>query len=285
MLLASTLVGRHWRCDIRIDDPRVPLYWLEVRWTGKAWSWRELTDSGGTRGTGLSARRGWRTLNPQRTKAPRVTHPPDVSITFTDLSPCSWLIESLATRAYLSRAESAKQLEVWGGRAHRVHWEQRGHTSPPLDDGALFIVDDQAYRFHSGHAIEDTSASQLDVTDAQCRLDIDASSLTATFTQGSLEARVHGEFVRILLIYAMARRDEHFDDGGWLTRREAHERWISQGGNPHSPAERIGWDRGKLRTRLAEAGASQLKHLFERNRHGSEVSIRVRLSPAQLLIT
>ena len=93
MLLASTLVGRHWRCDITIDDPRVPLYWLEVRWTGTFWSWRELTDSGGTRGTGLSGNCGWRTLKGQGTKAPRVTHPPDVSMTFIDLSPCSWLIE------------------------------------------------------------------------------------------------------------------------------------------------------------------------------------------------
>jgi hypothetical protein len=284
MLLASTLVGRHWRCDVIINDPRVPLYWLEIRWTGDAWAWRELTDTGGTRGTGVSVSRGWRTLNDQGKKPPRVTHPPDVSMTFTDLSPCSWSVEDMTTGEHLSRADAEECVELWEGRAYRVGWEHREQMSPPLLDGARDKEGAIAYRFHAGLSTQDTSISQLDVTSAHCRLDIDADALTATFTQGSLEAHVRGEFVRTLLIYATTRRDEHFDDGGWLTRSEAHQRWLAQGGNPHSPEERIGWDRGKLRTHLAEAGASQLKHLFESTRTGSEVSIRLKLSPAQVCI-
>ena len=125
-------------------------------------------------------------------------------------------------------------------------------------------IRDRILRVHAIDLVATTALAPLDVTHRNYRLDIDANELTAAFTVAVVKVMVYGEFVRTLCIYALARSEEHFNDGGWLSRKEAHQRWVAHGGNADSPEERIGWDRGKLRTQLSQHGFIKLKGLFEK---------------------
>ena len=74
----------------------------------------------------------------------------------------------------------------------------------------------------------------------------------------------HRECVRVLAAYALVRRDESYTEGGWLTAPESHQQWLKLGGNPNSGIERLGFERGKLRSQLRKAGVLDVKDLFER---------------------
>gem|GEM_PF-2027330 len=284
-LAASTLVGRHWRCDIIINDPRIPLYWLEVRWMSNDWAWRELTDTGATRGPGTRVSNGWRTITSLGKKTPRIIHPPNIALNFIDLSAPALMVEDLSTREQFGPDSYDEFIEIWDNKIRTVGWDAESSESSELLDGDTIHVRGRTLRVHASDLSKTTARAALDVTHKDCKLDIDMNELTATFTVNSVEAMVHGEFVRTLAVYAQTRLEEHFDEGGWLSRREAHRRWIEFGGNPDSPEERIGWDRGKLRTQLATQGGTKLKDLFTKSRTGSDVSIRLNLTPEQLSFT
>ncbi len=89
--------------------------------------------------------------------------------------------------------------------------------------------------------------------------------------------------MRVLLVYARARRDEPAEEG-WLPSVEAHAEWIALGGNPESVVERLSWERGKLRTALVRAGATGLDQLFERRTWQGVAEFRLALSPGAVRI-
>ena len=249
------------------------------------WAWRELTDTGATRGPGAAVNNGWRTINGLGKKTPRIIHPPNVSVNFVDLSPPAIMLEDLDNREQLGPDQYEEYIEVWDNNIRPIGWDSDEGKTTGLRDGDVVKIRDRILRVHAVDLAATTARAPLDVTHRNCRLDIDANELTASFTVDAVEAMVHGEFVRTLCIYALARSEEHFDDGGWLSRKEAHQRWVAHGGNADSPEERIGWDRGKLRTQLSQQGVTKLKGLFEKNRSGSDVSIRLNLTPEQISFT
>jgi hypothetical protein len=284
-LATSTLVGRHWHCDIKIDDPRIPLYWLEIRWMGNVWAWRELTDTGSTRGPGLTINNHWRVIKELGKKGPRITHPPDISIQFLDLSGPTLMLEDLTTREQLGPEEVEKHIEVWDQQVHASGWDTHATASEGLQDGDILFINARLFRVLSNQVPLPTAQASLDVMHPDCQLDIDLQELTASFTVSSTEAIVHGEFVRTLFVYAQAREQGYVHDGGWLSRQDAHTQWVALGGNQESPEERIGWDRGKLRTQLSTQGATGLRCLFEKKRSGSDVFIRLNLTPQQIFVS
>jgi hypothetical protein len=102
-------------------------------------------------------------------------------------------------------------------------------------------------------------------------VDIDVAARVAVFTQGAAEATVRGECVRVLAVYADARRSGH----GWLTPQEAWERWLAMGAPATWPLERVGWERTRLRAALARARVGGLAALFETQRDGMEWRLRL----------
>lgn len=110
-------------------------------------------------------------------------------------------------------------------------------------------------------------------------LDITGSPPRATFTQGQSTVTVGGSPAQRLAIYAFARVEEPWPEGGWLTTAEAMERWQAPGGKADSVPERIAWDRGKVRSALVREGAIHPAVLFERRRQGAHWLVRLGLSP------
>ena len=117
---------------------------------------------------------------------------------------------------------------------------------------------------------------------ADCEVTIDLDNLEATFETSRSSAVIKGECVRVLAVYALPRRDEHYTDGGWLNSVESHSRWLALGGNPKSKPDRIGHERGKLRTKLNKAGVSDVQSLFERRSSSFRTTIRLGLAPEHI---
>ena len=90
-----------------------------------------------------------------------------------------------------------------------------------------------------------------------------------------------GDCVRTLLVYAEALDSA---DEGWLSAEDSFKQWIFEGGNPQSTPERIGYQRGKVRTQLKEAGVpdSERKRLWERRTHDGQPEMRLTLKTANI---
>jgi hypothetical protein len=161
--------------------------------------------------------------------------------------------------------------------------QERG-AEGTLRDGEVIIVDGRAWRVHVPSLPADTSRQWVDLSSPGCVLDLSRESLTATFTTDRGSVTVRGECVRVLLVYAVARRDEAFEEG-WIASAEAHAEWVALGGNPDSVVERLSWERGKLRTALTRAGALGLEALFERRTWAGTPEFRLGLPPAAIRVT
>ena len=275
-LAQSTLVGRHPSCQITIDHPNVPLYWLEIRWVNKQWAWRPLTpQSDTTRGTGRSLGKGWRIL----TKG-RVRCIDEVSIELTDEAPPDVFATDLQTGATVMGEALGQLVEVWRDRVLLRNWESTDGSL--MKNHSIKVIDGSVYRFHIPTRFESTSSTLLAVHSDDCAVDVHWESLTAVFTVQLNECRVTGECVRVLWAYCQARLEDQITEGGWLSREEAFHAWVGLGGLAGSPSERIGWEKGKLRTRMASAGAVGLQFLFENRQQGGQRLSRIALKPAQI---
>ena len=263
-LAASTLVGRHPASQVRIDDPRVPLLWLELRWHGSSWAWRALGGHDRTRGAGAPLSEGWRHL----AAGSRVRLDEHVSVELvTEAGPVAMLLDpitgELAPPDVLDRL-----IEVRDGRMLPIAAE--GDSRYALADGELV-----ADPFRTGLAPGRVAAWRACLSDAppptlQARLDLtrpyevalDEDDTRATFLQGTASAMVRGECARVLAVFVVARRDD-LPRGGWLTPVAAWDAWVALGGNPQSPVARLAWERAKLRALLARQGVAGLDTLFE----------------------
>jgi hypothetical protein len=130
-LATSTLVGRHAMAHARLDDPRVPLLWLELRWHGTSWAWRALGGHDRTRGAGAPLPEGWRQL----AAGSRVRLDEDVSVELvTDAGPVAMLVDP--TTGELAPPDVLERLvELREGRMLPVAAE--GDARYALTDGEL----------------------------------------------------------------------------------------------------------------------------------------------------
>ena len=270
-LAASTLVGRAPTCHARVADPGVPLHWLEVRWLGDGWGWRALGALGLTRGTGAVDSAGWRRMSVHAGRGTRVTLEGHAWVELLDAGPPAPFVVDLATGDALDDAVLAQVVEVWRDRWLPVSAD--GDPSRTLVDGEVFVEGGRPYRVWIPAPIEATLGSRLDLRRGGVDLELDAEGRCATFVQGDAEAQVRGECVRVLAVYAAARR---FGDG-WLSPQEAWEGWHARGAPADARMERVGWERTRLRSALSRAGVAGLDQLFEVDRAGMEW--RLRLAP------
>jgi hypothetical protein len=73
---------------------------------------------------------------------------------------------------------------------------------------------------------------------------------------------VRGEGVRVLEVYRAARAAD-IPAGGWLAAAGALDAYVALGGPADAPIERLSWERCRLRSVLARAGAVGVAGLFE----------------------
>ena len=271
-LASSTLVGRHWSCGVRVDAPRLPAFWLELRWDGDVWRWRELAGGGVTRGAGAEAEGGWRPFG-----ARGISWDSQLAIALAEpIAPAEGLLD-LVDGAWLTGAALADWLESADG----ARWApvEEGSPTRRLVDGDVFATRGRAWRYHAGTSVSETARETFHLGHREVTVELAAGRRRAVVRCGQREVTVHGECVRILTAYAIARRR----GDGWLTRTEAHDAWCSLGGRADSCIERLGWERGKLRTQLAEQGVLGVRELFETQIVEGVFETRLALRPEQLL--
>jgi hypothetical protein len=157
--------------------------------------------------------------------------------------------------------------------------DAEGDLSRRYADGDVIVRDGRAWRVHLSESPEATVGTRLDLSRPGVSLDVDAGALHAVLHQGGVQVVMTGEHVRVLAVYAEARRLPA-TSGGWLSATEAWTAWRALGGNPDSPVDRIGWDRGRCRSHLARLGVAGVERLFETRRVHGEPQIRVALPPA-----
>jgi hypothetical protein len=285
LLAPSSLVGRHWACVGRLPVAGVPLYWLEVRWLGEGWGWRELTPRAQTRGAGEALADGWRSF----VAGVSVRWSDDVRVELVDGGPpgpaCVALDGETTPLDVLAGDSLADLLEITPEGARPL-----GDDTFParwLDDGAVFVAalpgePARAWRWLRGDAPLVTARDGFTVTHPDVTLDLQRSPLAATFTLRRQSATIRGETARMLTVYALARHEEAWDDGGFLTASEAITRWEALGGSLGGPAQRAAWERGRLRTQLSAQGVRGLGELFERGRRAGEPTFRLAMHPRNL---
>ncbi len=272
-LPATCLVGRAAGCLARVTDPAVPSHWLELRWAEGHWRWRALAATARTRGVGMLADDGWRNLPLSSEARPQRIRLDDVLAVE--------LVEGGAPEAFLVELQSGEVrtggamtevIEVWDDGT-LLPYEAEGHRDARLQDGDVIVRDGRAWRVHPAETPEPTARVCIDLAKPGASVDIDADALRVTVHQGEADVTITGEHVRVLTTYALARRDD--DEGGWLAADEAWTRWRALGGNPQSPADRLGWDRGRCRAHLARLGVGNVELLFEARRMQGAPQVRL----------
>lgn len=281
---ASTRVGRHWSNDLRLSDPAAPLHWLELRWRGDHWAWRTLSARSRTRGTGKLEDEEWRSWAGGRGVARLDGAATSIEFALVDGSPPAPFIEDFATGARLSSESSQRILEIWkDGRAWPLGSEPDQQRS--MRDGEVFVHHGVPHRYHGGCALASTQPNEFDCSGSDVTLDIDLGTRSAVWGWSPGEVRISGACVVVLATYALARLEAaESEAGGWLDTESARARWIALGGNSESPMARLGWERGKLRSRLSAAGAAGLERLFEWQRSEGVTRVRLVLSAHQLRV-
>jgi hypothetical protein len=273
-----TLVGRGSACHGRVAHPWVPLHWLEVRWLGDVWGWRALGAEDLTRGPSTYLAAGWRSLGGPGRYA-RVTLGDRAWVELTDPSPPSPFAWDLVRDALVDPALFERLFEERTGSILRILPD--GEKAEPLQDGTVVACVDHergpvAVRVHVPVLPMTTADTSLDLLAADVSVEVDLAQLHATFHLGHARAVARGECVRVLWIYLRARHDDAPQDG-WMSPQQAWDAWIAAGGNRGSPRDRLGWERGKLRSQLARLHVANVDALFEITREGD--TIRTRLGP------
>jgi hypothetical protein len=278
-LAADCLVGRAAECLLRVTDAAVPSFWLELRWFEGGWRWRALAGVERTRGPGMLTDDGWRML-PLSTEARPQRVRLDELVTIALIAggpPAPFAIDLLTGQA--RRGESLG--EVTESRADGTI-RTFGTADAPgraLADGEVFLHAGRPWRMHLPDVLPPTLRLRLDLARTDASIDVDAEALRATFHQGGSHVTIAGEHVRVLVVYALARLEDADGGGGWLDADAVYARWRGMGGNPQSPVDRIGWDRGRCRSHLSREGVGGVDALFEiRRRHGvPEMRVGVRV--------
>lgn len=271
-LAPSTLVGRSWACIARFHHPTVPLYWMEVRWYGGAWAWRVLAGAAHTRGAGASVGDSWRSFSGPGGRPPRVTLDEAVWVELVNDSPPQPFAVDAFTGEPIASEELLNLVEVHNDAL--LPLDAEGDENARLRDGELFRAGDRVLRAHVPGRIADTEGRRMHFEKDEIEVGIDLEALVARFSNGPLAVEARGECVRVLAAYHRVR-ESGIPEGGWLTPNEALAEWIDLGGTEASHAERMSWERSRVRSQLSRAGVGGLDRLFEIRREGDTVRCRL----------
>jgi len=283
-LTETTIIGRHWQCNVVLNSPHIPLYWLEIRWINGNWAWRSLGATERTKGTGTAGRHGWMYWHPRTGTKMRVNIENGSRVELLDVSPPGLLLQDLFTGEQFPIPACFDYLALSNRHVYRRGQDEED-PSVAIVDGEVFEMDGKPLRLWLPVTWEATVEPLIDITHPNTEMAINPGTLTACFVNADSEIRLKGEYVRLLGVYLRARKEGSWDaDGGWLSSEEAHAAWIQSGGLTSSPIERIAWMRGKARSHLIQNGAGKSETLFDRRRKNSHWEHRISLAPSQLHI-
>ena len=275
-LASSTLVGRAWSCLARIDDPAVPLYWIEIRWRGTGWTWRILAGEDHTAAPPAAQTDGWRPLVPSTgVGTQRVRLGQMVAVEIVEGGPPQPFVIDLATGVTV-RGEQLSTLVEFHGES-MIPLEAEGDPSAALPEGGLFYHLGRAWRAHGGAHVEPTHRARVNLARPGARLAVNVTALRASLLHDDAEVVISGEPVRALAIYHEARLAD--PAGGWLDALEAWAAWRELGGNVDSPSERVAYDRARARTAFARQGVAAVERIFEVRRDRDGVRVRLAVTP------
>ena len=267
-LVASTLLGRHWNCDIVVEDRHVPNFWLELRWLGKMWGWRGLTAVDRLRGTGRVMDGGWRELS----QGGRVRCGHILEIELVDVDPPVLSLRDLVSGELVSDNEIGDFID-WRdeGAFTLADEEEEAHR---LRDGEVLTARGGVFEVRLPLSDARTEMALFHLEHPTVRLEVNLDNQTAAFCAGDNRVSIEGATGLVLCVFALARLEAD-ESGGWLTLDEAFERWLHAGGSKSSEARRISWEKGKIRTRLSQANVAGGSDLFENQRRGGTASSRL----------
>ncbi len=288
-LMETTLVGRHWQCNAVISNIEVPLYWLEIRWLSDHWTWRCLSSTDRTRGSGTVTSNGWRDWRSKNSIAPTISLPTGASIELIDPSPPTFQLQDQYTGEQFKDDALLDLVELTndGYILYDAEREdgQDGQDAKFLQDGALLHIKGRILRVWRPKGPQPTKVPLISLSASGLFLTIDCELLTATFTQHDAEVTIEGSPVRLLLTYAQSVVDGPWvESDSFLATSVAFDGWLSNGGHADSEPKRLAWERAKLRSLLVKAGVVGVNNLFERRRDGASWSHRLCLSPAMITI-
>ena len=267
VLPTSMLIGRHWRCDARVDDDRVPLHWLELRWTGDLWAWRPLGAMDRTVGRGRSLPGGWRGLECDARIRLGST---GVAIVLVDDGPPRLSLQEVDTGVWLD-GDARFEIVALTPDGPRLRGPDGEPTGDPLQDGALVVLEGRRWRVHLPEPQAATVEGTVSLTDAGLSLDFDLSTSTVRISTHRGEVVMQGGLVLSLAVYAAAvDGGPSSEDGGWLNNVDAQIGLEELGVDMTAGPERMNWDRHRLRSALQELGVTGLEQLFERKRLGRQ---------------
>ncbi len=243
---------------------------------GAGWAWRTMASNDRTRGSGALLPDGWRALSTQA----RIRWDDAAWVQLDAAGPPELVLFDDASGDTLTGEALDAVLEVREGRVLPLTAD--GASDADLPDGARVSDGRRTWRLLRPDALAATDTQGFAVTHPELHLDIDLPQLALTLTVPHGSVTVRGAAVRAIAPYAFARRDGPRDDGGWLTLREAWTWWCDLGGRAASSPDRLGWERGKVRTWLARSGVRELDALFETRRTAEGAVTRLGVAPESI---
>ena len=284
-LSQSTTIGRHWSCTATVPATNVPLYWLELRWNLNGWAWRCLGGESNTTGRGKLGKNGWRHWSENQSDSPSVSLKPDTRIQLIDSGPPDIFLREIGEDIEILGSDLLDYVEITTDGIVPLPSLEQSEDEPrnELSDGDLVKVNARTFIVHLPKAVRATKEPTLDLLNSAVHLTIFRAQLRAVFSLDNTEVVIEGAPVRVLLSYANALADGPWtDSSGFLSTDEAFKIWVDCGGSPGSTAERIGWDRGKLRSMLVQEGVTGADKLFLRKRTLRQWHHKINISPANI---
>jgi hypothetical protein len=278
-LAASTLLGRHASCTWCLDDPRIPTFWIELRWSEAGWTWRELgADARGPRRQGAGLRPGWWLLEQGQRVNGR-----GVVVELLDGGPPAGFVVDLSSGDWLQGDDLLQVVCDDTGCPVPADWEWCSRPVRELGDGSTFVVGGKPYRFHQAAPPPSTKQRLLDLERFACQLEFREHSAGPELYiwDGPVEASLRGTFLWALVPYLESRISDVPKDG-WLSLDEAHSRWAELVPGGGSSPDRVGQDRSRVRRALQRCGVESSELLFERRRTAERWQVRVGLNPARI---
>ncbi len=280
----ATLVGRHPTCTIVIDQPEVPAHWLEVRWTGSSWAWRPLAAVDQTSGSGELLKGGWKRWRVTGGGAGTGVRLGEVRLRLVEPAAPEPVLEWLEEGFCSALADSPVCLQPTP-TGELLTIPDTEATPRKVASGTVLTVEGRPARVWLPDGWTTTASPTVSIDAPDLLLDFGSDPCEVTLTVGRASVELHSEEVRLLRVYAEARReDPRGPESGYRSTAAAFERWVALGGKVDSSHERLSWMRHRLRSQLESLGVAAAGELFERRRTGVQWSHRLSLAPETLIL-
>ena len=281
-LSRACCLGRHPNCCVVLDHPDIPVFWIEVRFKGGEWWWRDLRpDDGRSRSRGEILQDGWHRFRGENGEIASIECGEDVWLRLSDPGPPTLFARDLASGALLCGSELEPFIEVWPDQARRIGWESGDGGF--VADYSVHPFPTRCLQFHIPVSSLPRGGSGVTLDSSDCTLQVFSYALRAVFSQGDAECAITGSCVRVLWVYVLARVSEEYPEG-WLSEEDAVQLWHQTLRQTHGARPQMDFERGRLRERLGASGAGELADLFETQKVSDVYQIRLRMPPERIAL-